>query len=344
MKHFLSFIGIVFIGLFALLYWKQTFNLQKDNRKVLKVYANSSFYKQWGPGPWLKEQFEAKCDCRVEYVDVADSVLILQKLKTGVAAADLILGLDQYDIEMAQKSSDWKSISTEKINFRANIKSVLNRTQLVPYDWGVMAFMIRQSEWENKKRPNSLNDLLGPDFKSQISLQDPRTSSAGLQFVFWLISVMGEEKAFKYIEKLQGQVKTWGPSWSMSYGMFQKNQVKTTLSWTTSSVYHQVEENSKDIVSLEFVEGHPLQIEYMGIPTSCRNCELAEQFVQLVLSNEGQKVIMQKNYMFPVIEGVDVGTPFAELPSYKTLDAHYLPTQVDRERILKKWSQLRRGE
>jgi thiamine transport system substrate-binding protein len=87
-----------------------------------------------------------------------------------------------------------------------------------------------------------------------------------------------------------------------------------------------------------------MQIEFAGIPATCRNCELAAQFMNLLLSKDAQKIIMEKNYMFPVIKGVKEGTVFSTVPDYKISEPKVLPSLNDRERILKKWSALRRGE
>jgi thiamine transport system substrate-binding protein len=97
-------------------------------------------------------------------------------------------------------------------------------------------------------------------------------------------------------------------------------------------------------VALELTEGHPVQIEFAGIPATCKNCELAEKFLALLLSPEGQKIVMEKNYMFPAIQGVRADTPFAAVPKFKASDMHVLPTIADRERILKKWAAQRRGD
>lgn len=344
MRHFLVFMFLVFAGLFGALFLKNSRDPNKDSRPILKIYASSSFIKQWGPGPWLKEKFESICDCKVEYNDAADSVLLMQKLKSENrgGGADLVLGFDQYDLEMAQKGIEWKPIKIENLNFYEPVKATLSRSHFIPYDWGVLAFLVRQSEV--KELPKSFDDLLMPEFAGQISLQDPRTSSPGLQFLLWLISVKGEEEAFQFLKKFNAQVKSYGANWSMSYGLFQKNQVKSTLSWVTSPVFHLLEEKNSDIVAVEFKEGHPIQFEYVGIPATCKNCDLAEKFVKLLLSKEGQKVIMEKNFMFPVIQGVRDGTVFESIPNYKLMDMNVIPTIAERERILKKWTQLRRAE
>jgi uncharacterized protein YccT (UPF0319 family) len=48
--------------------------------------------------------------------------------------------------------------------------------------------------------------------------------------------------------------------------------------------------------------------------------------------------------MFPVIKNIKEGTVFAQVPNYKILDMNVLPTMAERERILKRWSLIRRAE
>jgi len=159
-----------------------------------------------------------------------------------------------------------------------------------------------------------------------------------------VIRAKGEAEGFKFIQKMMDQVHSFSPSWSTAYGLFTKKQAKAALSYVTSPIYHQVEEKNNDYVALEFKEGHPIQFEFLGIPESCKNCELAEKFVNLMLSDAGQKLIMQKNYMFPVVKNVKEGTAFAEIPQFKTMNDFQIPSAQEVERLLKKWSDLRRGD
>jgi thiamine transport system substrate-binding protein len=88
----------------------------------------------------------------------------------------------------------------------------------------------------------------------------------------------------------------------------------------------------------------PVQFEFVGIPEFCRHCDLAEKFVNLMLSKEGQKAIMEKNYMFPVMKGVSDGTPFADVPEYKTIQKFEILSTSEVDRLLKRWTEVRRGE
>lgn len=47
----------------------------------LTVYTYSSFASDWGPGPAIKQAFEAECDCKLEFVALDDGVAILNRLR-----------------------------------------------------------------------------------------------------------------------------------------------------------------------------------------------------------------------------------------------------------------------
>ncbi|MNL42275.1 hypothetical protein D3C87_1647210 [compost metagenome] len=48
--------------------------------------------------------------------------------------------------------------------------------------------------------------------------------------------------------------------------------------------------------------------------------------------------------MFPVMKGVIENTPFAPLMNVKTLEKVEIPPAAEVDRLLKKWTEVRRGE
>lgn len=344
MRQFLLFISVVFIGLFLAVINKNDESKSQDGKPVVRVFGYSGFTGKWGPGPKLKELFEKECNCRIEYIEGSDSGVLLQRLRIEGESlgADLVIGLDQYELGKALSEQKWKSVDVSRIEWDNQIKQAFVNPAFVPYDWGVLAFVARRSELP--RLPTNLDDLLSSDFAKQISLEDPRTSSPGRQFLYWVIKAKGVEEGLKYFEKLNDQVHSYSPSWSTAYGFFTKKQTKLAFSYVTSPVYHQLEEKDLSYIALEFQEAHPVQVEYMGIPEFCKNCDLAEKFMNKILSVEGQKIVMEKNYMFPVIQGVKDNTAFAQVPRFKTMDKIEIPSTSEVEDLLKRWSAVRRGE
>lgn len=342
MRHAFGFIAFIFVILFFSHHFKSGPENSENSKPILKVFASSSFISQWGPGPRIKENFEKICGCSVEYFDGSDNQFLLRRLQSEgeVMGADVVMGLDQNDLEKAKQIVEWNKMSFRNVDWDDPVKGALASETLLPYDWGALSFIVRKSEFA--ALPKKLNDFLDEKLEKKIVIPDPRTSSVGLQFLLYLIQVLGEDQAFGYLKKLEKQILTYPASWSQAYGLFQKEQAATTFSYVTSSIYHLVEEKTKEYVALELQEGHPVQFEFLGIPAFCKNCELALSFVEYVLSHEGQKIVMEKNYMMPAVKGVVEGTPFANLPRYKLIDMSILPQQSEKERILKRWSDLRK--
>lgn len=341
MKHVVFLLTGVFVVLFLAVLNREDRSIS-GGKPVVRIFGYSSFTGAWGPGPLLKEAFERTCDCQVEFIEAADSGILLQRLKLEGRSlgADLVIGLDQFDLQKALSNHSWQKLRFSSLDFEPEIKGLIQNDYFVPYDWGVLAFMTRASE---AAPPRRLADLLSPEWRRQIALQDPRTSSPGLQFMWWVLESMGEEAGFRYLRKLTEQAHSFSSSWSTAIGLFNRKQAKLVFTYSTSPIYYQQEEQSSDYVALEFEEPHPLQVEFLGVPEFCEQCELAVQFVNLVLSKEGQKIIMEKNYMYPVLRGVKEGTPFASSKYFGKVARFEIPSEAEVERRLRKWSEIRRN-
>ena len=344
MRHFILFIAVIFLGLFLAVLNRTDQTSISGGVPTLRVFGYSSFTGRWGPGPLLKEAFEKNCKCKVEFIEGSDSGILLQRLRIEGESlgADLVVGLDQFDLSKAMDEQKWRSLSVGKLDVYDTVKPALSNSYFVPYDWGALTFVTHKGELN--QMPSTMDDLLAPELAKKIALEDPRTSSPGMQFLYWVIRSKGEEEGFKFIGKMMNQAHSFSPTWSTAYGLFTNRQAKMAYSYVTSPLYHEIEEKRKDFIAIPFTEPLPVQFEFVGIPDFCRHCELAEQFVNLMLSNEGQKIIMEKNYMHPVMEGVRDNTPFATIPVVKTMDKFEILPTAEVDRLLKRWTDIRRGE
>lgn len=342
MRHIVLFLAAVYVVLFLSVLNRQD-SSGLEAKPVVRIFGYASFAGNWGPGPKLREIFEKTCNCRVEFIEAADNSMLLQKLRLEGRSlgADLVVGFDQFDLQKALAEQSWQKLNFADLDLEPEIKGRIRNDYFVPYDWGVLSFMARKGE---EKKPLGLDDLLDESYRGRIALQDPRTSSPGFQFVWWVLRSKGEEEGFKYLRSMMKQAHSWSPSWSTSIGLYNRNQARYVFTYATSPVYYSTEEKSEEHAALEFREPHPLQIEFAGIPAFCRQCDLAEKFLNLMLSHDGQKIIMEKNYMFPVLRGVKEGTPFAALSHFARTMKFEIPSDAEVERILKRWSELRRGE
>lgn len=147
----------------------------------LSVMAPSSFTSEFGPGPHLKREFEERCGCKVIYKNVGEGGLIVKKLKLG-ARVDVVMGLDQLSVYQMEKSLNWQKMEVVRA-WNSHVRPIKN---FLPYNWSPMTFIYRLGEITP---PKTWSQLLSSGGKYKVSLQDPRSSTPGLQFLWWIHNV-----------------------------------------------------------------------------------------------------------------------------------------------------------
>ena len=319
------------VGSVGILYLENRKN--DEVMKPLVVMSYASFTASWGPGPELAKRFEAKTGIPVRFVQADDAGILLQRLK--LVPADVVLGLDQSVLNSARSEMRWLPHSA-KVDFPHD-------EFFIPVDWAPIGFVYREGELTP---PSSLEDLRLERFKNQIALEDPRTSAPGFQFLSWIARGRTDVELKTLVRQMHPNIQSVSPSWSQAYGLFTRGTAKLVLSYMTSPLYHQVIERDDRYRFALFADGHAVHVEFVGIPERCVRCEQAREFVRFLLLAESQKLIMEKNWMLPVVElpaSEELG-PFravlnaARYLKPKDMTALEIPV-VERERLLKLWSE-----
>ncbi|MBC6414933.1 MAG: thiamine ABC transporter substrate-binding protein [Bdellovibrionales bacterium] len=295
---------------------------------TLKVLTYSSFAGAYGPGPLLKEEFEKKCSCRLQWFLSEDSTSLLQRF-TILRNIDVVLGWDQIT-KLSLNKENWKDLSFLKKYLLEN--PFLNSPFFIPFDWSPIGFIYK----DDKYKISSFSEL--KDFSGWISFPEPRTSNLGLQFYYWIYEwSQGDlEKISLFLKQIQNKIYGSVPSWSLSYGFFRKGQTQLSLSYLSSLLYHQKEEPGQDYFFAEFKEGHPYQVEFFSISESTKNKDLALQFARLLLSEKGQKILLNRHYMFPVSKSFEK----KDKREVSLLDYNRLEEFIDKKQdLLNLWDQ-----
>lgn len=90
--------------------------------------------------------------------------------------------------------------------------------------------------------------------------------------------------------------------------MFLEGEADMVLSYTTSPAYHLIAEGDDTKMAVAFDEGHYMQVEVAGKLAATDQPELADKFMQFMVSDSFQSVIPTTNWMYPAV------TPAAGLP------------------------------
>lgn len=297
--------------LFIFFFLIPSFLSAENTKRKLVIYSTKGFSVSWkNPKHPFKKQFEAECNCTVEFLALGGTSAILSKLmlEGKQSPADLVIGLDNNLIDKAEKLGLFTQHNLNMSNLTIPIK--WDNQYLVPYDYGYLSFIYNSKKL--KTPPSSIEDLANsPNIK--IIMPDPRSSTLGLGLVAW-IRLAYQERAVEIWQKLKQNIVTVTKSWSDGYNLFLKGEADMLLSYNSSPAYNMIAEDNYDIKAAEFSEGHYLQIELIGKLKLAKEPELADQFLSFVLSHSFQHSIPINNYMFPVIDiGEDLPKEYAKL-------------------------------
>jgi thiamine transport system substrate-binding protein len=277
---------------------------QKDSRsREVVVYTYDSFVADWGPGPELTKTFEAKTGYKLTMISVGDGAQVLSRavLEKNNPQADVLLGIDNNQIDLARSSNvmmSYKSKNADKI-----ISNVVldNDWLMTPYDWSYFA-MIYDTE-SSVPAPTCLKDLTNREYQKKIVLMDPRTSTPGLGFVAWTVAVFGDSY-LDYWKSLKANILTMAPNWDTGYGLFTSGEAPLVISYTTSPAYHVEYDKTDRYKALIFPEGHIMQVEGAGIVKKALNEEGAKAFIDFLISDEAQNILPLTQWMYPVNKNV----------------------------------------
>lgn len=288
--------------------------VSSERLKEVVVYTYDSFISEWGPGPALIEAFEKQSGYTLTFISVGDGAQVLSRavLEKDNPQADVLVGLDNQLADEARKRGILSAYKPQ--NADALIPENLRFTNdwlLTPYDWSNFALIYDTKS--SVSEPASLEDLTKSEYKNKIILMDPRTSTPGLGFVSWTVSVYGDDY-LDYWKRLKPNILTMAPGWDTGYGLFTSGEAPLVISYTTSPAYHVEYENETRYKALIFSEGHAHQIEGAGVVRNAVNQKGAKAFIDFLISKEAQDLIPLLQWMYPVNQEVALPPSFDAAP------------------------------
>ena len=144
-----------------------------------------------------------------------------------------------------------------------------------------------------------MDDLINST-DARIVIQDPRTSTPGLGLLTWMKALYGNDAQSNW-KKLNKKIISVTKGWTDAYyNFFMAGEADIVLSYTSSPAAHIMFEENYDISASTFEEGNYISIEFAGILKSSRNKEMANNFLNFMISDDFQSVIPSTNIMYPV--------------------------------------------
>lgn len=299
---------------------------------VLTVLTYDSFTSEWGPGPAIEKAFEETCACDLRFIPAGDGAALLARVQLEGAAseADIVLGLDT---SLTAAATATQLFAPHGKNPTLSVPVEVADPNFLPFDWGWFAFV--HDKTRLPEPPKSFAELAASDLK--IVIQDPRSSTPGLGLLMWVKAAHGD-RAAEIWQALSDNIVTVTPGWSEAYGLFLEGEADMVLSYTTSPAYHLIAESDDTKGAALFDEGHYMQIEVAGKLAATDQPDLADQFLDFMLTDDFQSVIPQTNWMYPAVTP-ETGLPqgFDTFRPAKSLLLSPEEAQVARDPALAEW-------
>lgn len=317
---------------------------------TLKVMTHDSF----DISEDVLAEFEEANNVRVQFIKSGDTGTALNKaiLSRENPLADVFYGVDNTFLsralnEVIFEPYDSPLLAAIPAGFKLDPES-----RALPVDYGDVCLNYDKGYFtqEGLAPPMTLDDLLQPEFKSLLVVENPATSSPGLAFLLATIGNFGSDGYLEYWDGLVANDVLVVNDWETAYysefsGSSGKGPRPIVVSYSSSPAFEVLySEPPVDEPPTAAVTANQTcfrQIEFVGILKGTQNHELARKWVDFMLSKSFQEDIPLKMFVFPVNSEAVLDEIFLNYLSLPDQTAFVSPDEIalNREAWIKAWTE-----
>ena len=280
-----------------------------DEAETLVVLTHDSF----NVTTELIEEFEREHGVEVELIPAGDAGELVNRaiLNAGNPEGDLMFGVDSLNFQRAIAAGvfvEYRAARRDEVP--AEVRAPFGDSLLLtPIDFGWVDLNFDPMAGEP---PATLEELTEPRWRGQLVVQDPATSSPGLQFLATTVAHFGEGGWQQFWRDLRANDTLVTFGWSEAYQThFTHNGGDRPLvvSYTTSpAAEFFFAEEPLDEPPTHNVIPAPLfrQVEAAAVLAGAEHPGLAGKFIDFMLSDAFQRQIPETMFVYPVIGGLDL--------------------------------------
>ena len=272
----------------------------------------------------LVADFKAQTGITLEVVTGGDAGTVVAGaiLAAGAPTADVLFGIDNTLVSKAVEAGVFAPYASPALDTLVPVLRDDTAAGLVtPIDYGDVCVNIDDTWFAEKgfTAPATLDDLVKPEYRDLLVVQDPATSSPGLAFMLATIATYGDAWP-DYWTKLRANGVKVAASWTDAYeGSFTRGSGDRPLvvSYATSppaEIVYAADPKPEQPSTSVMTSGCYRQVEYAGVLAGTANEAAAQQVVDWLLSEPVQADVPLSMFVFPAREDTslpDVFTSFA---------------------------------
>jgi thiamine transport system substrate-binding protein len=286
-------------------------------------------------------KFEEEHNVTLQFLDAGDTGQMVSQaiLSKDNPQADVLYGVDNTFLSRALEGDIFVPYESGNLDLVAEELILDEQHRVTPVDYGDVCLNYDRAFFaENDVAiPETLADLIDPAYEGLLVVENPASSSPGLAFLLTTISVFGEDGYLDYWQQLRENDVLVVDSWDTAYyGEFREGTRPLAVSYATSppvEVYFS--EEPVEVAPTGAVVAPRTcfrQVEFVGILQNGQNRDLAEAFVDYVLSDTFQADIPLHMFVFPANEAVDLPEVFVAHTTVAEAPATVSPEAIEENR------------
>jgi thiamine transport system substrate-binding protein len=255
--------------------------------------------------------FETANNVKLQFIASGDSGTALNKaiLAKDNPFADVFYGVDNTFLSRALDENIFQPFNSPMLTDIPTQYKLDPQNRALPVDWGdvCLNYDIVYFSKHSMAPPQNLEDLLKPEYKNLVIVENPATSSPGLAFLLATIGHFGTDKYLDFWRGLVANnvlvVNDWETAYYTNFSRW-GGDYPVVVSYNSSPAFEVV--GSKTPVTAPETavitsDGSCFrQIEFVGILQGTKNLDLAEKWVDFMLSTAFQEDMPLQMYVFPV--------------------------------------------
>ena len=264
------------------------------------------------------EAFEREQSAEVTFLKLGDTGEAVNKavLAAGQPLADVFYGVDNTFLSRALEGEIFEAYESARLAEIPDAFKLDSQFRVLPVNFGDVCVNYDVAYFEERQMlpPASIEQLTSDYYADALVVENPATSSPGLAFLMATIGHFGEEGYLDYWRALRDNgVKVTNDWESAYYSEFSRwgGQYPLVVSYSSSPPVEVIfaEEPLSEAPTAAVIGAGSCfrQIEFVGILAGTEQRELAEAWVDYMLSSTFQEDLPLQMFVFPVL-------PSAQLP------------------------------
>ena len=320
----------------------------QDGPKNLTIMTHDSF----AVSESVIDSFEKEHNAQLQFLEIGDTGTAVNKaiLSKGNPLADVFYGVDNTFLSRALDEGIFEPYQSPLLDDIDPVFVLDKSLQVLPVDFGDVCLNYQKIYFSERKLspPDSLEDLIDPDYQDLLTVQNPATSSPGLAFLMTTIGYFGEDGYLDYWKALVDNGVNIVNDWETAYyAAFSQagGPDPIVVSYGSSPPFEVLfsDEPLEDAPTAAVTSPGTCfrQIEFVGILKGTENRDLAEKWVDYMLSPAFQEDIPLNMYVFPVNQNAVLEETFQKYLDIPEITADVSPSEIseNRDKWINDWTE-----